>query len=99
VLGNLPANQPDETQPWALCITSGPTQYLFAVDSEPGRLYKLTLDGHILGYWGQSGHEPGQLNWPHALACPTENEIYIADMNNWRVTKLAMNPGRPASSR
>ena len=26
----------------------GGTQYLFAVDSEPGRLYKLTLDGRIL---------------------------------------------------
>src|SRR5947199_7270734 len=36
VLGNLPANvseRPDETMPWALCITKTPTQYLFAADS------------------------------------------------------------------
>ena len=34
------------------------------------------------------------MNWPHAIACPTENEVYIADMNNWRVTKLVMNNAR-----
>lgn len=103
VLGNLPADpasRADETQPWALCITpNGPTQYLFAVDQEPGRLYKMTLDGRILGHWGQSGHEAEELNWPHGIACPTENEVYVADMNNWRVTKLVMNPGRATSSR
>lgn len=95
VLGNTPANRPDATQPWAICITpNGPTQYLFAADQEPGRLYKMTLDGRILGYWGQSGREADELNWPHAIACPTENEVYIADMNNWRVTKLVMNNAR-----
>ena len=26
-----------------------PTQYLFTSDSEPGRIYKLTLDGNIGG--------------------------------------------------
>jgi len=90
-LAGLPANpamRPDETQPWALCITNGPTQYLFAVDDEPGRLYKMQLDGKILGVFGESGHQIGQFNWPHAIACPSENVIYVADMNNWRIQKL-----------
>ena len=88
-LGNLPMNRPDETSPWTMCITTTPgTQYLFAMDSEPGRLYKMTLDGKILGVWGESGRGPGQFNWPHGLACPSENELYVADMNNWRVVKL-----------
>ena len=87
-LGNLPANRPDETAPWTLCMTNGPTQYLFAMDSEPGRLYKMTLDGKILGVYGESGRQAGQFNWPHGLACPSENELYVADMNNWRVVKL-----------
>jgi len=87
-LGNLPMNRPDETAPWTLCITNGPTQYLFAMDSEPGRLYKMTLEGKILGVYGESGRQTGQFNWPHGLACPSENELYVADMNNWRVVKL-----------
>jgi hypothetical protein len=42
----------------------------------------------ILAAWGESGHELGELNWAHGLACPSEDLIYIADMNNWRVQKL-----------
>jgi hypothetical protein len=94
-LGNLPANpdnRPDQTPPWALCISPTTPQYLFAVDHEPGRLYKMTLDGKILGVLGESGRRMGQFNWPHAIACPDENTIFIADMNNWRVQKLTLHP-------
>ncbi len=95
-LFNVPANAPNGTAPWALCITTGSTQYLYAIDSEPGRLYKLTLDGKILGMLGQSGRQLGQFNWPHGLACPAENVIYVADMNNWRVQRLTLHPERAA---
>jgi hypothetical protein len=92
VLGNPNPNPPDETQPWTICITNGPTQYLYTSDQEPGRVYKLTLDGKIVGMLGESGHELGQFNWIHGIACPSENTIYVADMNNWRVQKLILRP-------
>jgi sugar lactone lactonase YvrE len=92
VLGNLAPNPPDETQPWTICITSGPTQYLYTSDQEPGRIYKLTLDGKIVGMFGESGHDMGQFSWTHGLACPSENTLYVADMNNWRVQKLILHP-------
>jgi hypothetical protein len=94
-LGGLPkdvSTRPDETMPWALCITNTPTQYLYAIDDEPGRLYKMTLDGKILGMLGISGRQKGQFNWAHAIACPSENTIFIADMNNWRLQKLTLHP-------
>lgn len=90
VLGNLLPNPPEETQPWTICITQGPTQYLFTSDSEPGRIYKLTLDGKIVGMFGESGHDLGQFNWTHGLSCPSENTIFAADMNNWRVQKIVL---------
>jgi len=92
VLGNLAANPPDETQPWTICITQGPTQYLYTSDSEPGRIYKLTLDGKIIGMFGESGHDMGQFSWTHGLACPSDNTLYVADMNNWRVQKIILHP-------
>jgi hypothetical protein len=92
VLGNLPRVHPIETAAWTLCITPTPTQYLYATDVEPGRLYKLTLDGKIVGMLGESGHDLGQFNWAHGVACPSENTIYVADMNNWRVQKLILHP-------
>lgn len=99
VLGNLTPNRPDETAPWTMCLTNTPTQYLYVMDSEPGRLYKMTLDGKVLGYYGESGRGIGQFNWAHGLACPSENELYVADMNNWRIVKLVVNPRGTTSSR
>ena len=90
-LGNANPNPPNASAPWALCITTnGPMQYIFAIDQEPGRLYKLTLDGKILGMLGESGRGPRQFNWPHGLACPSEDVVFVADMNNWRVQKLIL---------
>jgi hypothetical protein len=97
-LGNVSRNPPDETQPWTICITNGPTQYLYSLDRDPGRIYKLTLDGTILGMLGESGREPGQFNWAHALACPSEDVLYVADMNNWRVQKLLLHPANGRST-
>jgi hypothetical protein len=40
VLGDMPADpnaRPDETNPWALCITHTAPQYLYVVDAEPGQ--------------------------------------------------------------
>jgi hypothetical protein len=99
-LAAKPINPPDESAPWALCITRGNPQYLFSIDSEPGRLYKMTLpEGKIVGMLGISGHEMGQFNWPHGLACPDENTIYVADMNNWRVQKILLKKPTATSSR
>jgi sugar lactone lactonase YvrE len=98
VLGNLSMNPPDETQPWTICITNTPTQYLYTSDSEPGRIYKMTLDGRIVGMLGESGHELGQFNWIHGLACPSEDLLYVADMNNWRVQRIQLHPDRLKST-
>jgi sugar lactone lactonase YvrE len=95
VLGNMPANRPDETRPWTICITNTPPQYLYTSDEEPGRIYKISIpDGKILGVLGKSGREIGQFNWVHGIACPDENTLYVADMNNWRLQKLVLHPDK-----
>lgn len=76
--------------PWAVCITPGATQYLYAADGFPGRIYKLTLDGKVLGMLGRSGRQLKQFGWIHELACPSENELYAAELLNWRVQKLTL---------
>ena len=79
--------------PWAVCVTQAPgTQYLYASDAFPGRIYKLTLDGKLVGMLGKSGHQSKQFGWIHEIACPSENEIYVAELLNWRVQKLTLKP-------
>jgi hypothetical protein len=41
---------------------------------------------------GKSGKELGQFNWVHGLDCSEDNVLYVADMNNWRLQKLILNP-------
>ena len=85
--------------PWALCITPGPNQVLYAADSHPGRIYKLSLDGKVLGVLGESGKQLKQFGWVHEIACPSENVLYVAEILNWRVQKLILNPAQKAASR
>src|ERR1700716_3659352 len=64
--------------PWTICITPPPNQVLFTSDAFPGRIYKVSLDGKVLGMFGQAGKQPGDLGWVHEIACPSENELYVA---------------------
>src|SRR5271154_6098818 len=78
--------------PWAICITPPPHQVLYSSDAWPGRIYKLSLDGKVLGMLGQSGKQLKQFGWIHAMACPSENVLYVGELLNWRVQKLILKP-------
>jgi NHL repeat len=80
--------------PWAICITPGPNQVLYSADAYPGRIYKLSLDGKVLGYLGEAGKQPKQFGWIHEIACPSENELFVAELLNWRVQKLILHPAK-----
>jgi streptogramin lyase len=80
--------------PWAICITPPPNQVLYSADAFPGRIYKMTLDGKVLGWLGKAGKQPKELGWPHELACPSENVVYVAEILNWRVQKLILHPDK-----
>ena len=78
--------------PWAICITPGSSQYLYVADAVPGRIYKLTLDGKVLGTIGEAGKELKQFGWIHEISCPSENALYVAELLNWRMQKLTLHP-------
>jgi hypothetical protein len=81
---------PENTQPWAMCLTDSSPQELWVADNEPGRIYRMTLEGEVLGWLGSSGRQAGQFNWIHGLDCSQLDQgiLWVADMNNWRVQKL-----------
>ena len=85
--------------PWAVCVTPGPNQVLYVADSFPGRIYKFTLDGKLLGTMGKAGKLLKQFGWIHEMACPSENELYVAEVLNWRVQKLILHPEKMAAQK
>jgi hypothetical protein len=79
--------------PNSLCITPGANQVLFLGESTfPGRIFKLTLEGKVHGVIGKAGRNLKEFSGGHQLACPSENEIYVAESSNWRVQKLLLKP-------
>ena len=61
---------------------------------------RLTLAGvffphgaqKVLGWFGRSGHQARQFGWIHEIACPSENELYVGELLNWRLQKLTLKP-------
>jgi NHL repeat len=89
--------------PWAMCISQGAHQYLYTSNSNTdnnnsqiaavtGEIYKMELDGTILGKFGKAGKGPGEFGSAHELDCRNDNEILVAEITNWRVQKILLYP-------
>jgi sugar lactone lactonase YvrE len=91
---------------WTVCVSPGPHQYLFTSNSNPngngpgtwdvtGEIYKMELDGTIVGRFGHASKEFGGFQVVHMMDCRNPNEILVAEIESWRVQKLLLKP--PAS--
>ena len=86
--------------PAAICITPGTHQYMYVSNSndgeslDEGEIYKMELDGKIVGKFGRAGRVPKEFNMVNAIDCRSENELLVAELGNWRVQKLTLKPGR-----
>lgn len=74
--------------PWSLCITPGPEQVLFV--GSVGRVFKVGLDGKVLGSIGKYGKAPGMMDWVHGVACPDEKTVYAAQELSWRLDRIIL---------
>jgi len=75
--------------PWSVCVTPGERQYLYSGDSN-GKIYKLDLDGKLLG-WAQIARNRGQTSCLiHELHCESETVIYKGDCSTWTVEKITL---------
>jgi streptogramin lyase len=75
-------------QPWAICITPAPNEVIFSADANSGKIFKLGLDGTMIGSFGSFGKQLKQFGWVHEIACPSEHELYVGELLNWRMQKL-----------
>ena len=97
--GNFKSQISDVGSPAALCITPGARQYLYSSNSNPpedidanGEIYKLDLNGKILGKFGRAGKRPKEFGSVNAISCRSENELLVGEIGNWRVQKLTLHP-------
>jgi hypothetical protein len=94
---------------WTVCISPGPHQYLFTSNSNPngntpgswditGEIYKMELDGTIIGKFGHASKELGGFQVVHMMDCRNPNEILVAEIESWRVQKLILKAAQPAKT-
>ena len=55
-----------------------------------GEIYKMELDGTILGRFGHAGKELGGFQVVHMMDCRNPNQIIVAEIESWRVQKLML---------
>jgi sugar lactone lactonase YvrE len=96
---------------WTVCVSAGPHQYVFASNSNPngngpgtwantGEIYKMELDGTVLGKFGHPSKEFGGFQVVHMMDCRNPNEIIVGEIESWRVQKLLLQqPAKTGSSR
>jgi DNA-binding beta-propeller fold protein YncE len=96
--GNFKSMYINVGAPWAICITPGQHQYLYSsnsngtADVENGEIYKMELDGKILGKFGSAGKQLKEFGSVHEIDCRNPNEVYVGELTNWRVQKLTLHP-------
>jgi hypothetical protein len=83
--------------PMAMCITPGPTQVLYVSNSNPpedfdsgGEIYKVRLDGTVVGKFGRAGKRLKEFGTVNSLDCRTENTLLVGEAANMRVQKLTL---------
>jgi len=83
--------------PRAICITQGPRQVMYVSNSNPpedidaeGNIFKVDLTGKLLGTFGHAGRIAKEFNAVNQLECRTENELWAAEIGNWRVSKITL---------
>jgi sugar lactone lactonase YvrE len=86
---------------WSACISEGPHQYLFATNSNPngnapgswkigGQIYKMELDGTVIGKFGHAGKlEPG-FQVVHMMDCRDPNQMIAGEIESWRMQKFVL---------
>ena len=83
--------------PRAICISPGAHQFLYSSNSNPtedpflnGEIYKMELDGTVLGRIGRAGKQFKEFGMVNEIDCRDPNTLYVAELMNWRVQKLSL---------
>src|SRR5213592_2959445 len=81
----------------AICITPGASQVMYVSNSNPpndldtaGEIYKMRLDGSIVGKFGKAGKLLKEFGTVNAIDCRSENTLYVGEVGNFRVQKLTI---------
>ena len=88
--------------PWAVCVSPPPNEFLFVSNSYPdsspaaarditGEVYKMELNGKIIGKFGRAGKKLGEFSSIHEIDCRNPDQLFVAEISAWRAQKILLN--------
>ncbi|MCB1670012.1 MAG: 6-bladed beta-propeller [Gammaproteobacteria bacterium] len=96
-MGNFKRQLTGFGHPMAICITPGPNQVMYVSNSNApdnldvgGEIYKMRLDGTIIGKFGTAGKKIGDFGTVNAIDCQQENNLLVGELGNWRVQRVEL---------
>ena len=57
-----------------------------------GEIYKMELDGKVLGKFGKAGKLIKEFGTVHEVDCRNPDQIYAGELTSWRVQELTLHP-------
>jgi sugar lactone lactonase YvrE len=83
--------------PQAICLTTGANPILYVSNSNPpnnidtaGEIYKMDLNGKLLGKFGRAGKMLKEFATVNAIDCRNPNQLYVGEIGNLRVQKITL---------
>ena len=95
--GNFKKPLTNVGSPQAVCMTKGANAVLYVSNSNPvddidrdGEIYKMRLDGTVVGKFGRAGKLAKEFGTVNAIDCRDENTLYVGEIGNLRVQKIVL---------
>ena len=57
-----------------------------------GEIYRLELDGTVLGKFGTAGKQLKEFGTVNEMDCRNPNELLVGELTNWRVQRIRLRP-------
>jgi hypothetical protein len=55
-----------------------------------GEIYKVRLNGQIVGKFGKAGKMPKDFGMVNAIDCRSENMLWVGEVWNWRAQRVTL---------
>ena len=82
-------------------VANGPDSNPAASWAITGEVYKMELDGKILGKFGKAGKRLGEFSTIHEIDCRNPDQLFVSEISAWRAQKILLNakPTPPTAGR
>ena len=60
--------------------------------AQTGEIYKMELDGTILGKFGKAGKALKEFSTVHEIDCRNPDALFVAEITAWRIQKILLRP-------